>query len=217
MLELPQLMSLLAKRRPLFHSEADFQHALAWHIKEEIDTEVRLEVPYGTGGDRRYLDIWLPQKGVAIELKYFTRKPDPRKRAVYLNDESYVFRDQGAQDIRRYDFLNDIKRLEMACEEWEDCKTGLAILLTNDHLYWRDTGRRDTVDAALRFHEGRTLAGNLAWAAKASAGTTKGRQSDIELQGRYQIRWQDYRNLVTSKYGEFRYLTIRVAPEEKHL
>lgn len=45
MLELPQLMSLLAKRRPLFHSEADFQHALAWHIKEEIDTERRRSIP----------------------------------------------------------------------------------------------------------------------------------------------------------------------------
>ena len=217
MLELPQLMSLLAKRRPLFHSEADFQHALAWHIKEEIDTEVRLEVPYGTGGDRRYLDIWIPQKGVAIELKYFTRKPDPRKRAVYLNDESFVLRDQGAQDIRRYDFLDDIKRLEMACAEWEDCKTGLAISLTNDPLYWRDTGRRGTIDAAFRIHEDREVTGSLGWEGDPAEGTTRGRQASIDLQGCYTMRWQFYSKPVDSKYGTFRFLAIPVEPEEKHL
>ena len=116
MIDIPQLLSHLADWRPAFHSEADFQHALAWQIKRELDSEVRLEVPYGGSSDNKYLDIWLPDEGVAIELKYFTRKPDPRKRAVHLNNESFALRDQGAQDIRRYDFLNDIQRQEYACE-----------------------------------------------------------------------------------------------------
>ena len=34
MLDIHQIMADLAKRRPVFHSEADFQHALAWLIHE---------------------------------------------------------------------------------------------------------------------------------------------------------------------------------------
>lgn len=38
------VMGQLAHRRPIFHSEADFQFALAWRIKETLpDYEIRLE------------------------------------------------------------------------------------------------------------------------------------------------------------------------------
>ena len=44
MLDIPELMRELARERPLFHSEADFQHALAWRIHETIsDCGIRLE------------------------------------------------------------------------------------------------------------------------------------------------------------------------------
>ena len=46
---LHSIMEELAKERPIFHSEADFQHALAWKIREKMiekgyRTEVRLEL-----------------------------------------------------------------------------------------------------------------------------------------------------------------------------
>ncbi len=44
---LHKLMADLAAHRPIFHSEADFQHALAWQIHEAMpDCEIRLEWPY---------------------------------------------------------------------------------------------------------------------------------------------------------------------------
>ena len=77
MIEIPALMRKLAIERPLFHSEADFQHALAWRSREEHpNSGVRLEYkpPTNAGEERMQLDIWLVRLGVAIELKYKTGK-----------------------------------------------------------------------------------------------------------------------------------------------
>jgi hypothetical protein len=42
-LNIGSLLEHLAAKRPLFHSEADFQFALAWQIRSAYDVEVRLE------------------------------------------------------------------------------------------------------------------------------------------------------------------------------
>ena len=70
-LDITRLLDGLARERPVFHSEADFQFALAWRIKKATSHYVRLEFkPFPE--ERVYLDIWLPDVGVAIELKYPT-------------------------------------------------------------------------------------------------------------------------------------------------
>jgi hypothetical protein len=44
MITLENTLPSLSRERPIFHSEADFQHALAWHIHpRHPDTRVRLE------------------------------------------------------------------------------------------------------------------------------------------------------------------------------
>ena len=72
MLCIEALLASLAGSRKIFHSEADFQHALAWQIhKAGPESQVRLEVNAFPDQDRRmFLDIWLPIEGIAIELKY---------------------------------------------------------------------------------------------------------------------------------------------------
>ena len=76
MLDIEGLLNSLAEVRKVFHSEADFQHALAWQIHQAApDSQVRLEVDAFPDQDRRrFLDIWLPVDGIAIELKYVTKK-----------------------------------------------------------------------------------------------------------------------------------------------
>jgi len=55
---LQKVIHLLSKERPLFHSEADFQHALAWAIhKNYPDVEVRLEKREVINGKEIYFDI----------------------------------------------------------------------------------------------------------------------------------------------------------------
>ena len=66
-------MNRLSEIRPLFHSEADFQHALAWQLQKQYpDVSVRLQYRSPHLTQRGYVDIWLADGAecVAIELKY---------------------------------------------------------------------------------------------------------------------------------------------------
>ena len=207
MLDMDGLMGTLADTRKVFHSEADFQHALAWHIHQAMpDSQVRLEVDVmQVEQQRRFLDIWLPLEGIAIELKYKTRRLE-----LEQDDESFVLRDQSAQDQGRYDFLRDIQRLELMRSKLEQCRAGYAVLLTNDSSYWKVPTQRDTVDTDFRVHQGRAISGELAWAAHASPGTMNNRTSPIQIQGSYRLRWQEYSNFVEKSQGRFRYLAVSV-------
>ena len=202
MLNITNLMNDLACDRPVFHSEADFQQALAWCIHDAIpDGGVRLEFkPFPA--EPMYLDIWLPGIGVAVELKYKTRKLN-----LLLEGESFALRDQSAQDISRYDFLKDIQRLEQL-RKLPNARAGFAVLLTNDPSYWKHSSHPATIDAAFRLHEGRTITGEMAWSERASAGTTKHREAPIRLNGSYDLHWQDYANMGDGHNRRFRYLAV---------
>ena len=205
MLKITNLMNDLACDRPIFHSEADFQHALALCIHDTIpDGRVRLEYP-PFPAERMYLDIWLPGIGVAVELKYRTRKLNLSREG-----ESFALRDQSARDIGRYDFLKDIQRLERLCT-LPAAQAGFAVLLTNDHCYWNPPLRlRPTVDTAFRIHEGRTITGEMAWSERAGGGTTKHREQPILLNGSHDLHWQDYADVGDGHHQQFRYLAVRV-------
>jgi hypothetical protein len=63
-------LSALAARRPVFHSESDFQHALAWQIQlASPQAQIRLETRPRRGV---HLDLLVVLDGIrtAIELKY---------------------------------------------------------------------------------------------------------------------------------------------------
>ena len=54
-IDMTSLMDQLARHRPIFHSEADFQHALAWQLQLENPAgRVRLETR--------------PQRGMRLDL-----------------------------------------------------------------------------------------------------------------------------------------------------
>ena len=207
MIDMDGLMGSLADSRKVFHSEADFQHALAWHIHQAMpESQVRLEVDVmQVEHQRRFLDIWLLLEGIAIELKYKTRGLE-----LEQDDEPFVLRNQSAQDQGRYDFLLYIQRLELMRSNLEQCKVAYAVLLTNDSSYWKVPTHRDTVDADFRVHEGRAVSGALAWAARASSGTVGGRESLIQIRGSYRLRWREYSNFPGKSYGSFRYLAVSV-------
>ena len=207
MFDISSLMSGLAETRKVFHSEADFRHALAWHIHQTMpNSQVRLEVDPRPGASRRkFLDIWLPKERIAIELKYATRGLQ-----LDHSGESFALRDHGAQDQRRYDFLKDIHRLENMHSIPGLCKAGHAVLLTNDSSYWTPPRNRGTVDSAFRLHEGRTVSGELAWAAHAGSGTVRSRESPLQIKGSYRFQWQEYSNFPEMSRGRFRFITVSV-------
>ena len=209
-LDIHRVMDSMSESRPIFHSEADFQHALAWAIRETVpNIQVRLEFnPFPDEDRRSHLDIWLPDRGIALELKYPTRAID---RA--FNGERFVLRNHNAQDLARYDFLKDVQRLERVARE-RPAKAGYAVMLTNDRTFWRNKldGKND-MDAAFLIHEGRRVSGELKWAKRSGQKKTKERESPIRLSGDYALRWRDYSTVSGARHGDFRYLAVSVSHE----
>lgn len=207
-MNLHHVLAELATKRPVFHNEADFQHALAWEIREQYpEAKIRLETKVHGADTKVYLDILVQNEDqrYAIELKYKTRT------LTYMaGDEEIRINNQGAQDTGRYDVLKDIQRLEqMVAADVVD--KGYLIFLTNDASYYSDPGiEKYTVDRDFRIHEGRLVSGTLAWAEQTGAGTMKGREEPIRLEGEYRLRWARYSQIGESPSGEFRYLCLPV-------
>lgn len=207
-MDVETVLERLAYERPLFHSEADFQHALAWEMHgQRPEYAIRLERRIPRVEDGPTVDIWAASRSVSIvlELKYKTRNLGHTDKR-----ESFNLQFQRAQDVGRYDFLKDVKRLESVVSARPEV-TGYAIFLTNDHLYWRPPRSETTVDRAFRIHQGREVNGTLAWSKRASKGTRRDREEPLRLRGVYRLDWREYSVVDSPRHGEFKYLLVRVA------
>ena len=206
-LDIEQVMINLSRNRQLFHAEADFQHALAWEIHHLIpEVEIRLEVDLSpTDDERLYLDVWIPSEGIALELKYATRN-----LVVEHHGERFRLRDQSAQDVKRYDVLKDVMRLERVVAEVDRCSEAHMIFVTNDPGYWNEPRTPDTFDAEFRTLDNRIVSGELKWSPRTGAGTQKNRENAIRLQGSYRLHWSDFSNIGGDGYRNFRYLSVTV-------
>lgn len=175
----------------------------------EDDAQRRIRLEYRPPVDEAmYLDIYIwGQDGrrTGIELKYWTKKAN-----FEVGDEPFRLRDQGAHDICRYDFVKDIGRLErlISADVLDD---GWVVALTNDPSYWSPSTRPDTIDAAFRLSDGRTLEGQMGWASHAGSGTTRGRSAVHDLAGRYEVSWRDYSSVRDARPGTFRCLALPVS------
>lgn len=84
-----KLLEELAKERPIFHNEQDFQFELARKISETVSENVKVRLEYFIGEKRArvareekqeknriYIDIMIMQgnRAIAIELKYKTKE-----------------------------------------------------------------------------------------------------------------------------------------------
>lgn len=159
----------LAKERKVFWSEADFQFAFAWKLKEMLKysnpqsaINLRLERRADAlekrddekkSGDA-YIDIWVEinEKVYPIELKYKTIKC-----TITDGAEEYKLKQHGACDIGCYLYLKDAERIEHISKSLGDnFGKGFAIMLTNDHLYWNkpNTSTDTTIFRDFRIYDG---------------------------------------------------------------
>ncbi|MBM3210655.1 hypothetical protein FJZ33_00430 [Candidatus Poribacteria bacterium] len=214
MIDIEDMLDKLSKKRPVFHSEADFQHALAWEIhKSYPGADIRLEKRIVLNGDEIYIDISisLDNDTMLIELKYKTKGV-----SITIFGEEFKLKDQSAQDCNRYDFIKDISRIEK-CLRYAQSTHGAAILLTNDPNYWNPDGQ-ETADRDFRIYDGKTLIKRkLEWKEGTSEGTSKGREEPICLENNYNFHWKDYSDMAKHKdchnrkqNGLFRYLYVKV-------
>ena len=204
--DLLNVMTALAVDRPTFHSEADFQHAFAWELQRTYPgARIRLETRPVRG---EHLDVLVTDSDqrVAIELKYLTAA-----WAGQVLGESFELLSQGAQDIRAYDCVKDILRVERYTAATSS-SSGLVVVLANDAAYWRPvTHGRLTNAEAFRIREGAVLHGDHGWGPNTGPGTMRGREALLSLAGTYECRWRDYSRL-DGPNGLFRYLAFRVPP-----
>lgn len=203
MFDIHEFMNLLAQNRPIFHSEADFQHAFAWQLHQQFtNADIRLELPIHVGDKWMYVDIWASDSNMklAFELKYKTRK-----FAADYNGETFHLKNHGAQDLGKYDFLKDITRLELM--KYKTASEGYAILLTNDNQYWGSGSKDESFARNFRLHDTRNLNGDLGWYGTPSSGTTKNREAILAVSGNYFCTWTNYSSTSGSN---FRYLAIKI-------
>ena len=203
------VLEQLASKRPIFYSEADLQHALAWELQTQNPAAaVRLEYPANLNGKTAYIDIFVRNGDsvMAIELKYKTRRT-----SIDHNGETYALRDQSANDQGRYDFIKDIQRLESFVRTTLNANS-YAIFIANDGAYWNPPQKPNTVDAEFRIHDGRVLANTLSWSGNFKPGTVAGRTAPIVLRHTYTLEWDEYSSFSNVRHGRFRFLMVRVSP-----
>lgn len=197
------VLRALARRRPVFHSEADLRSSLAVEF-ERAGTEVRLETRPRRG---IHLDLLLRgDQTTAIELKYL-----PTAFTGSIHGELFEIPSRGAQAISRYDVVKDIVRVESLIAEGYADK-GWVVALSNDLSYWSPGYRPDAIDTDFRIHEGEVLSGARRWTERAGAGTTRKREQALSLAGEYTCQWAGYSTCSNEQGGQerFRYLALSV-------
>ena len=227
MLNIEEILESLSNERPVFHSERDFQFSLGIKIKEKYpEMEIRLEVPMNDDKTEKrveHIDMKVlddPIK-IGIELKYITEELRVNIKRETFKEEVFNLKNHSANDIRCYDVLKDIQRLENFVKSGK-IKKGYSIVLTNMKSLWSEkNGNKDTFYDNFRIYNGRRITGKLEWKEKnikgeitgPSEGTVKGRKSPIELEGNYELNWNEYSegNLEEkdeSTHWQFKYLVV---------
>lgn len=204
----------LSKSRKIFHSEADFQHSLGLHLSKICDLQVRLEIPfviphYYNESDKKLkveIDIFIPKEKIGIELKYKTKEGTFKEHG-----ETFNLKQHGAQNLGRFDYFDDIRRLQLLKRE-SIIEKGYAIFLTNDPLYWRPIQRKN-FSSNFSMEDERIIESNskLSWSRNPSEGSvTKKRlfpNNPIVIDKKHQLKWFEFSNI---RDVSFKYLMIDV-------
>ena len=196
-------LSSLAAKRPIFHSEADFQHALAWEVQlAHPAASIRLEKRVAVKPSIE-LDVLIAIDGrtLGVELKYLRRS-----FTAEVDGELFTLA-TGADDHGRYFAIEDCRRLERLIDD-AVIDSGALVLLTNVANIWEPPaiGQRVLFDE-FRLHDGRLLAGTMTWGDWGALGGRPAGTGLVTLRGRYPLSWRDY-SIVDG--APLRYLLVPV-------
>lgn len=207
-LNMTQVIDQLKEKRSVFHSEADFQFALAWQIKKiyQDQVDIHLEVPLSTDKkDRLDILVKMGNKNIPIELKYF--HSELTFNEYRLSKQNDTWRSQRV--------LKDLERAENYAYKNNSSgdQEGYALLICNEEKYW--TPKKDNLTYYhFRLEDGRTLKENetLEWITDNDFASEKALKYGDHLTFRndYLIEWKEYSKLDNSKKGQFKYLLLEV-------
>ena len=195
--ELKKIIENLSIKRPLFHSEADFQHELALLLgRERGQVDLRLERPYLENVLKFFLDILVNTENekIGIELKYVTNS-FPQED----NGEMFNLKTHGNYGGSRFNFLKDVYRLDQLKERKEIFK-GFAIILTNVKDFY--SGKNyDNRFKHLYLYEGRKIKKGDVIKFVENTTPKKFQPFKLENVNGYHLQWKPY-----GKYTDFKYL-----------
>lgn len=160
------ILNFLDGCNELLFNERDLQMHLAMRLREsshgydDVDLEYyvpRSELDGYVWNSELRLDI-VVRKGdefLPVELKYKTRSISRRieRFGELLRAETEVVKNHGAQDLGRYDFWKDVRRLELVRSRFTAVKNGLSVFVTNDPSYLKD-GKASSNHVALSMAPG---------------------------------------------------------------
>lgn len=204
-------MKTLSDKRPIFHSEADFQFSLGWELKRlNNDFQIIMERPFQFEDKSKKhpkieLDL-LIENGLekyGIELKYVTKKLNTK-----IGKEKFELKDHMATNLRRYDFYKDINRLEYLKTNNEINK-GYVIFLTNVDSYQKN--ETSGMAKEFNFADGCKIIpkDEYYWIGEKinekSIGSS--RNENIKIEQQYDCRWSKY---STIDNHVFKYILLEI-------
>ncbi len=165
---LNDIHDFLKQTSKIFANERDFQMNLAVYLKSTKHYDVNVEYRVSSeiisslldpaiarrctyypwlqaksdNPQEMYVDIVVSngQEFVPVELKY--KKREEMGSVVLFGQKmgkGIILKDDSAQDLGRYSFWKDVRRLEFLAQSFDNVKNGIAILVTNDASYKTDS------------------------------------------------------------------------------
>lgn len=211
MFNINKLMLVLKEKNKIFCSEKHLQTIFGYEVLKQYNDCVCIpEYPLidSNNGRTKHLDLLIKvnNKKIGIEFKYIVKK-----YKEVIDGVEYNLRNHSALDIRRYDCLKDISRLEALIEAGK-IDDGYFLLITNDSKLWENINNNETSDKEFRFYDGgKITAGKKKWQNKAKSGTTKNRNKELVIHNEYNVGFKEYSKLNPANGSNiFKYLLIEI-------
>jgi hypothetical protein len=210
--QLTNILAQVAADRPVFHSEADFQHQLALALSHS-GYRVRLEIPLSIQGNEvginAELDLLIigpDQRRTAIELKYVTAQ-----KFIVHEGESFNLKQNWGTNLSRFDSWSDFQRVgAFVAAGYAD--NGFAIFLTNAADAWNvDASLTANLGQQFSMHESRNVPANtiLDWVGNPTIGSVSRKRlppySPLIVPQHAVCNWRDFSDFPGLN-GRFRYL-----------
>lgn len=193
------IRGFIARQDELMFNEIDFQVQLAIYLRssgqyDDVDVEyslprtliddydwksnLRIDIVVSRGGEYCPVELKFSTKGVTREIKRFGK----------FFPDTVVMKNQGAQDLVRYNYWKDVRRIELLRRIFDSVRGGLAVLLTNDMSYTRPV-LATSASAPFSTHEGGCAGGGaMDWNGNPAVRPS---HPSFTLDGVYAIRWTD--------------------------
>ncbi len=189
--------AFLQTNQELFFNERDFQMHIAVYLRnlnKYDDVDVEYYVPYEelngyVWENELRLDVVVRSgdEFVPIELKYKTKEVKKKLPRFCEMLDVVVMKHQGAQNLARYDFWKDVRRIELVKRRFDVVVGGVAVFLTNDATYLKSP-KTQSMDIEFSMSEG-IHSTQKHWP-NAEVAKTKGRP-DFDLDKEYATAWTD--------------------------